>query len=606
MPVRYNSGLMEIHYSRNVRWLLAAVAILPAIGGLLMVRQFGVNVHYFDEWAPGLAGLFVKAHQHQVTFADLFAQHNEHRILVPRLFFLLVNPFTHWNAIAGLVMEWGIIAVTSLIVLDLIRRTDEPSDQGKHQVSGQVLILWFLCNLLIFSPVQYENLLWGMGLVNVMPTLFIFMGLWVAGGGLNHWMKFLLCFILATAATYSSGNGVLAWGLVGVVLIVSVWPAGRRMGMLLAILWIVGCVLNVAVYFHGYVQPPDGGVRSVSSDPVAIVIYVVTFLGGPFAHTSKFSALGMGQIFGLAMLGMYLGAGGYFVYFRDRRELRDRMLVWFMVGGYAIFSACIAGRFRAGSGSAGALVSRYSSYAIYLPVSLVILVWLILEDLHLRHPKWDEFWSALPKGLVGALVLVHYLSLSSALVDAATIGRVSRQAKGAFLYAGIFPDSPGFVRPISGDIARTRQEAIDLGGFGYLQPPLLGSRDAERIRATDADEISSVEGRVDVFTYDESHRPIAGGWAIKRKTLEAVDSVFLTYDTAFGESRIFAVARLGANRGDVARQMRDPAYEWSGWVATLSFDDLPKDRSTFQITAWVLDADTGRAVPLDGQIQLKR
>jgi hypothetical protein len=493
-----------------------------------------------------------------------------------------------------------------LIILDLIRRNGDVSSQGNRPLSGKVLILWFLCNLLLFSPVQYENLLWGMGLVNVMPTLFIFWGLWVAAQGLNHWSKFAVCFVLATAATYSSGNGVLAWGLVGIVLVASIWPANRQPAIVFLILWIMGCALNVAVYFHGYVQPPNTGTRSTSTNPSAIAIYAITFLGGPFAHIAKMSATTIAQIFGVTMLGMYLAAIAYFLYFRRQRELANRMLIWFMVGGYAIFSACIAGLFRAGFGNDQALVSRYSSFAIYLPVALVILASLIIDDLRLRNPKWEEFWLALPKGLAGLLILVHYLSLSPALADAQTISRVSHQAKGALLYAGIFPNSPGFVQPVSTDTAQTLQEAIELSSFGYLQPPLLSSRDAEKIRATDPAEIATFAGKFDVFSYDDFHRPVMAGWAINRKTFGQVDSVFLTYDAPNGESRIFAVARLGGNRDDLARKMGDDAFEWSGWVATLSMNDLPADRNTFQVTAWVLNASTGQAVPLDGQLQLKR
>jgi len=99
---------------------------------------------------------------------------------------------------------------------------------------------------------------------------------------------------------------------------------------------------------------------------------------------------------------------------------------------------------------------------------------------------------------------------------------------------------------------------------------------------------------------------VIAGWAINPKTFAPVDAVFLTYDGAGGESIIFSVARLNGNREDISRKMGNAAYEWSGWVAPISVDRLPADRVNFVITAWVLNADTGKAVPLDGQLRFTK
>ena len=111
---------------RWTRWLWISLAASPAIVPLILIYLFGVNFHFLDEWNPCMAGLFVKAHQHQFTLADLFAQNNEHRDVIPRLLLLATNPITHWNNYAVLVMEWAIVLATSLIILNFMRRTLDP------------------------------------------------------------------------------------------------------------------------------------------------------------------------------------------------------------------------------------------------------------------------------------------------------------------------------------------------------------------------------------------------------------------------------------------------------------------------------------------------
>jgi hypothetical protein len=580
---------------RGIRWLLLLPAILPAAGALWFILHFGVNLHYFDEWSPDIAGLLVKVHHHQATFADLFAQHNEHRILVPRVVLLLTNPLTHWNAVAVMTMEWAIIALTSLVLFYVIYKTH-------HGLSAASLSIWFLCNLLIFTPAQYENFLWGMGLANVMPTFFIMVAIAVAISRAGIGVRLIVCVILAMAATFSSGNGILAWPLVGILLFFYLRPHETRLRTAVATIWIFCGVLTIAIYFYHYAKPPGNGQDSMSSNPLQIFLYTLSFLGGPFAGGLPISQQTAAIFAGSILMALYIFAAIFFCL----DWLRQRMLPWLIVGGYAILSGLIAARYRAGSGVGESLVSRYVTYSVYLPVALVNLVPMIAADLRILQPSRELFWKFLPPSLGILLLGACCYRIPSALSDAQTIHQIDRQAKAVFLLADIFPNDSNMTAPISGGGAETIGFALDLGSIGYLQPPLVTNNDAEKIRATDPAETSRLTGQFDIAQRDASNRPIAAGWAINTQTLEPADSVFLTYDGPAGQSLIFSVAQMNANRGELAQKKGNPAYEWSGWVAPIPMDRLPADRKTFLIKAWALDADTGLAVPLDGQLQLTR
>jgi hypothetical protein len=116
---------------RPLGWLVLALALLPALIPLVLILTYGVNMPFWDEWDPGLAGLYIKAHQHQLSFADLAAQHNEHRILLPRIAYLLLNSMTHWNAVGEMVFQWLIVFATSIGILVLIRKTQLPSEMDR-------------------------------------------------------------------------------------------------------------------------------------------------------------------------------------------------------------------------------------------------------------------------------------------------------------------------------------------------------------------------------------------------------------------------------------------------------------------------------------------
>ena len=74
-----------------------------------LILKYGVDFPYLDEWDRDFAGMYIKAFQHQLTFADLAAQHNEHRILIPRLILLILTLCTHWNPIADMIVQWLIV-----------------------------------------------------------------------------------------------------------------------------------------------------------------------------------------------------------------------------------------------------------------------------------------------------------------------------------------------------------------------------------------------------------------------------------------------------------------------------------------------------------------
>src|SRR5438132_10662621 len=103
---------------------LLLIAAPPLLIGFLILRD-GVDTPFWDEW-DGTAPIFEKMAAGTLGLADFFAQHNEHRILFPRLIFFVLGRLTHWNVRAELWVIW----LLTLICLFSIRRMAGPSRTG--------------------------------------------------------------------------------------------------------------------------------------------------------------------------------------------------------------------------------------------------------------------------------------------------------------------------------------------------------------------------------------------------------------------------------------------------------------------------------------------
>src|SRR5689334_2335669 len=128
--------------------LVATSACLP----LFLILKYGVNVPYCDEW--GLANLLSAVRAGQSSLEMFWAPHNEHRILFPKIAFLILIIVTGWNSVSMMVASWGVIAGTAVFLFQGFTRVYNDTRRGYW------LITVALSFLLFFSPIQRQNWLW--------------------------------------------------------------------------------------------------------------------------------------------------------------------------------------------------------------------------------------------------------------------------------------------------------------------------------------------------------------------------------------------------------------------------------------------------------------
>jgi hypothetical protein len=346
---------------------LLSYAIL--LGGILTIA---VTLHmvvisysplpYWDGWIQ-----FDTAASGSGPFSPawLWQQHNEHRLVIPKLFlavdlrlfqgrqvFLLASIFMIQLLHLAL-LSW------SMWVLGGWRGTLCRSGTG-------------LAAFCLFCPAQRENFIWGFQVCFVLPQLLASLSFVAL---LLYWMesrqhpdrpssKFLLASVLAAlGATYSLANGNVLWPLLvaAAVYLRLRWPA--------ILSFAITGLVSTAFYLYHYARPaahadPIASLRS----PLMVIKYLGVYFGGSWVHHNIHTT----EVVLLAGLGivmiLLLPALGY------ARDFRVFAVQLVLTMAFCAATATITALGRANFGIGQALATRYQTVALLFWCCLGLLL----------------------------------------------------------------------------------------------------------------------------------------------------------------------------------------------------------------------------------------
>lgn len=411
--------------SRLSVWLSYAVLLAGFGAGVasayIVISTYSPLPHW-DEWA-----LF----DHLATgrgwsWAWLWAQHNEHRILVPKIFFLLDVQFfrgTQAFLLASIflvqLLQAGLLSY-SLWVLGGMR--------GSAWRTGTGLIAY--C---ILCPTQQENLIWGFQLQFVVPaamatlailSLLLLYRTAVEQKPAGSSLLLLISIAAATAATWSLANGMLLWPL---LLLTALFLRMSRSTWL--VLALFGAT-NIGLYlFHHHQPSPQSRVAPSLHAMGDLLQYVAVYFGSTWVRHSS------------GWIAVVAGAAGICIslFIVARVVLQRGTKSPLMVQLSALILLCLATAAITASGRSHlgleqATASRYQTFALlfWCSLGLALLLdasrsptqWYILSTVLLalmlgfatqvRMPLIDAQWHQLRLRLVSLALLtgVHdHLSL---------------------------------------------------------------------------------------------------------------------------------------------------------------------------------------------------
>jgi len=197
----------------------------------------------------------------QAKLKELYNQHNEHRIIFPKLFTLMdyyLQGHLDWQ-LMNLVSAFyylGIFTIFGLII--------------KKMKLGY----WYILPVafLIFQPFSYENYYWTISILqqvgNLFWAMFLFYSL-IYFQPKNFWISLLLIIVL----TFTHGNGLFAFGVGGFLLFLQ-----KRYQQLIIWSLLMGTVC--AFYFRDYHTAQNSNILESLSDPIRLVGCFGGFWGG--------------------------------------------------------------------------------------------------------------------------------------------------------------------------------------------------------------------------------------------------------------------------------------------------------------------------------------
>jgi len=355
---------MQINARRRsiVIWvIIIGLLTLPAIISLLFIRVFGVNVCYLDQW--GIVPLFDRIYTGQISFTELFAQHNEHRIFFPRLVMLSLGYLAQFNNLAEMYFSWLLIFITCIVLLKFYIRYFGTT---KRAIASFIPVTW-----LIFSLRQWENLLWGFQIGWFMVILFLVLALYLLATTSRPGWRFGLAVISACVCSFSSAQGLLIWPIGLIQLLLTWWT--QRKGpkwpyIKMVSIWFMIGILAYTVYFVGYNKPPyHPDLLYFLSNPFSAITYLLVVTGSPLAFDMT-SAIGVG----ILVLPLYIFVVAILIY----RKLIISPYVPFFLSLilFALFTAAILLLSRAGFGAGQAFSSRYTSMTMLGIIGLYLII----------------------------------------------------------------------------------------------------------------------------------------------------------------------------------------------------------------------------------------
>lgn len=340
---------------KSMLFLLAALffVVLAIIGG---IRAYS-PVPFWDMW-DGYLGFFSK-----VMSGDMsawWAQHNEHRIVLARIFFWLDLALFDGQGWFLIVVNYLLQAVVCMLFWSIWKE----SRSDKHHWIGYFLIAW------LFGWIQKNNLEWGFQsqfiLAQLLPLASLYLLHRAVNGeaDINKW--FMLALVLGVLSIGSMANGVLA------LPIMTVYAVLTRMGLRRIVILSVVSVFALGAYFYGYVAPAGHGSlgQALRTNPLGLLHYVVVYVGGAFSFGNSHVGVWTATIAGIFLIVSSVFFAFNFLTGPRDETLRLALLAFILyIGGTALGTA--GGRLIFGVETA--LASRYMTPSLMAWVALLLL-----------------------------------------------------------------------------------------------------------------------------------------------------------------------------------------------------------------------------------------
>jgi hypothetical protein len=394
--------------------LLIFLGVLPGLLLLADIHAFAVNIPFMDDWQ--FVPLLEKARNGTLTFQELWAPHDEHRLLLPRIIIIVSMFASGGDYRVQSFVTFSVVAVISACLLWLMMRLNGNKNS--------VLWTWVLANIALFSPIQFHNWLWPMQFAYFLPYTFLALCFCTLYARVPALPKFALAAIFALAGNCSFVQGNLIWPAALPIILFA--PDILRNGVRrnFAIAWVVlgtiaetfyfwGLEHNAAIsdyaYGHDGVPPTVSTLRQLQEHPVDTIFRMGLFIlgmfgnsiarGFPVSNNLVFSQICGTIVLILALIGLAMAwrRGLFF----------NRALPWACLLLFTFLTAAFVCVGRVWRSDYQPLTPRYTTFGAFCIVALIALLASAFSGLEKELSRSDSIpvrWSKVVCWTQGLLV----------------------------------------------------------------------------------------------------------------------------------------------------------------------------------------------------------
>lgn len=338
-----------------------------------MYSAYSLDFPFADQW--DMVPLIEKALNGHFVLRDYWAQHNEHRLLFPRLLMLAMALLSDWN------VYWELAANFILALLAWGLTCGMAWNSGREIHKGSDEPVYLLFTLIFFSLTQWGNWFLGWQLQEFMNVLAVIAAFAFLSRRRHYEVALILAIASGVVATFSFASGILVWPIGAVLLVLQRRDRKKKFRQHLSV-WGVASAVVIVAYLAGYRTPPHHApLLSAIQQPGQCVLYVLAYLGQPVGRLEDLFAIageligrppeGSDQVFSVLMGGLVLILWVTSFAQLQLSGVKLRVLLpWLGMAMYAAGAAALTALGRVDEGLEQAMSSRYATMAnlIWLPV----------------------------------------------------------------------------------------------------------------------------------------------------------------------------------------------------------------------------------------------
>jgi hypothetical protein len=571
------------------RYTLVSLAVLltclPMVLSAVYIKLFGVNVAHWDEF------LFIRylARQEASDFQwrELFAQHNEHRLLFPSLLYLALIKLTHWDSRAGMWTSWVLLVLICGLLFYVFRRTEQTTAVAFLKFAP---IVW-----LLHSWRQYENLLWGFQFCFYLLIFFMLLALVMLDTDRKFGARFWLAVSAGVGASFSLANGLLVWPLGLLMLLIQRFipheqtQASRSFVWWLRVsLWTASGLATSALYLIGYQKPAyHPGVLYALRHPTSAIRAFLAYLGLPLA-AELYPAI----VAGLLILTLFgLVSCGWLIKGVTSRTLFPALLVLL-----SLLSGAMITVGRLSFGIEAMLAPRYTSFAL---LGLAGTYWLVV----LLHSEW------LRARLLGAVITLILLSTLGGYLIGWKVGEATfatRQTLAFYLLTAPIQSAENLGKLFPSARAENFEVIRQRGANVYAQavnPAAMRQATAPdtlyHIDLVDGQRPEAKAGPL-IIAADQKKSIEITGWAVDSPAGTMAWGVLVEAD---GKKEF--PTTYGLLRPDVKYTFNKSDYLYAGFSANLPLEQLPPGRHSLRLKIFRLGGQEYYRTPQPLEIEVR-